>query len=118
MSSRRRSRWLAASVAAALVIGGIGLGGCGDDDGASSPTATPVAQPTPTSAPTTLPTEAPTVSPTPTETPAPIQPAIWPAADVVFATPEEAATDFVEQALHVPATLGPFQPAAPAATGS
>ncbi len=36
------------------------------------------------------------------------QPAVWPAAGVVFATPEAAATDFVTSALGVPATLGPF----------
>jgi hypothetical protein len=37
------------------------------------------------------------------------QPAIWPAADVVFATPEEATADFVTNALGVPAELGEFQ---------
>lgn len=37
------------------------------------------------------------------------QPAIWPAADVVFTTPEAAATDFVETVLRVPPNLGEFQ---------
>jgi len=37
------------------------------------------------------------------------QPAIWPAADVVFTTPEAAAADFVESVLRVPPTLGEFQ---------
>jgi hypothetical protein len=37
------------------------------------------------------------------------QPAIWPAADVVFTTPEEAATDFVSTVLGVPPELGEFQ---------
>jgi hypothetical protein len=37
------------------------------------------------------------------------QPAIWPAADVVFVTPEAAAEDFVAQVLGVPPTLGEFQ---------
>jgi hypothetical protein len=37
------------------------------------------------------------------------QPAIWPAADVVFGTPEAAAEDFVAQVLGVPPTLGEFQ---------
>lgn len=37
------------------------------------------------------------------------QPAIWPAADVVFTTPEAAAVDFVESVLRVPPTLGEFQ---------
>jgi len=35
-------------------------------------------------------------------------PAVWPAADVVFTTPEAAATDFVSNALGVPAVLGEF----------
>jgi hypothetical protein len=33
---------------------------------------------------------------------------MWPAADVVFATPEEAAADFVSQVLGVPPELGEF----------
>jgi Immunoglobulin-like domain of bacterial spore germination len=37
------------------------------------------------------------------------QPAIWPAADVVFETPEEAAEDFVTQVLGVPPVLGEFR---------
>ncbi len=37
------------------------------------------------------------------------QPAIWPAPDVVFATPEEAAEDFVSNVLGVPPVLGAFQ---------
>lgn len=37
------------------------------------------------------------------------QPAMWPAANVVFTTPEDAATDFVETVLGVPAALGAFQ---------
>jgi hypothetical protein len=37
------------------------------------------------------------------------QPAIWPAADVVFTTPEAAAEDFVSSALGVPPELGEFQ---------
>lgn len=36
------------------------------------------------------------------------QPAVWPAVDTVFATPEEAAADFVEQTLGVPPSLGEF----------
>ncbi len=36
------------------------------------------------------------------------QPAIWPAADVVFATPEEAAADFVRTVLGVEPLLGEF----------
>ena len=37
------------------------------------------------------------------------QPAIWPRADVVFATPEEAARDFVTSALGVAPVLGEFE---------
>ena len=39
----------------------------------------------------------------------PGQPAIWPAAGVVFETPEEAAEDFVSRVLGVPPVLGEFQ---------
>jgi len=70
---------------------------CGDDDeSASTPNPT-----TTTTDSTTLPST--TITPGGLE-----QPAIWPAADVVFATPEEAATDFVETALGVPAVIGEF----------
>jgi hypothetical protein len=37
------------------------------------------------------------------------QPAMWPASNVVFTTPEDAATNFVETVLGVPAALGAFQ---------
>lgn len=37
------------------------------------------------------------------------QPAIWPAADVVFETPDEAAADFVAQVLGVEPVLGEFR---------
>lgn len=37
------------------------------------------------------------------------QPAIWPAADVVFAKPTEAAADFVAHVLRVPPSLGEFR---------
>ena len=38
------------------------------------------------------------------------QPAVWPAANVRFATPEEAAQDFVTKVLHVDTNIGEFQP--------
>jgi hypothetical protein len=47
-----------------------------------------------------------------TTTTAPVgrdQPAIWPAADVVLDTPEEAAREFVAEALGVPPALGEFR---------
>lgn len=69
------------------------LSACGDDDDSGTgATTTTTAQTTTTS-----------------EAPATEQPAIWPAADVVFATPEEAAADFVTQVLRVPADLGEFE---------
>jgi hypothetical protein len=40
---------------------------------------------------------------------APAQPFAWPAADVVFATPEEAAADFVREVLGVAPALGEFR---------
>ena len=38
-----------------------------------------------------------------------VQPAIWPAVNAAFATPEDAAADFVTHVLNVPAVLGTFQ---------
>jgi hypothetical protein len=90
---------------AALLAAGLLLTACGDDEddvtetgGATSTTAggTTTAEP----------------SSTTTSTPAPVgleQPALWPAAEVVFATPEEAAEDFVREVLGVEPTLGAFQ---------
>jgi hypothetical protein len=100
------------------------LAGCGDDDTATS--TTPTSGPTTTAAPggdTTSTGDAATTSEDATTTTSEDgvdssttgqlseleQPAIWPAADVVFATPEEAAADFVTSALGVPAELGEFQ---------
>jgi hypothetical protein len=82
---------------------------CGDDDDASpadsTPPATEVVTTTAAEATTTAAEEVTTTSvATGLE-----QPAIWPAADVVFATPEEAASDFVTEVLGVPPSLGEFQ---------
>lgn len=81
-----------------------------------TPTDTPAGTPTPTPTPTTAPaTETPTTTatPTPTGTAADTaqleQPALWPAPDVTFTTPEEAAADFVSNVLGVPPSLGEFQ---------
>lgn len=62
-----------------------------------------------TVAPTTVPptTVAPTTLP-PTTVPAPMQPAIWPAADVVFTTPQAAAQDFLDAAFGAGPMLGEF----------
>jgi hypothetical protein len=86
--------------------------GCGSDDGEASPTSAT----TPSSSAATT-AEAPATSGgtsapgtiTTTEPAAPVQPAIWPAADVVFDTPEDAATDFVTEVLEVPPVLGEFR---------
>jgi hypothetical protein len=92
-----RLRRLAALGAVAVL-----LVACGDDDDVAE-----TGEATSTTTTTALPDED-------TTTTAPDdagleQLAIWPAADVVFTTPEEAATDFVEQVLGVPAALGEFQ---------
>lgn len=71
--------------------------GCGSDDGTSTDTTTTSSTTTTTEATTT------------TEPVGLEQPAIWPAADVVFDTPEAAAADFVTQVLDVPPGLGEFQ---------
>ena len=91
-------RRLAALTAVALL-----LVACGDDDDEVAETGDGI-----TTTTTTAPVETTTTTTTPADTGLE-QLAIWPAADVVFATPEEAATDFVEQVLGVPAALGAFQ---------
>ena len=85
------------STAALFAVALLALAGCGDDDEpeadtTTSTTSTTVDDTTTTTAPAEL-----------------GQPAIWPAADVVFDTPEEAAEDFVQVVLGVPPTLGEFQ---------
>jgi hypothetical protein len=102
---------------------------CGDnDDGAPSESSTPAvvvtttdaptttaAVPTTAAMPTTMPevtTELPTTAVLPSTTVAPVgleEPAIWPAADVVFESPEAAAEDFVATVLGVPPRLGEFR---------
>ena len=80
---------------------------CGDDgsDGtATTPAVTDTAATTTVSTPPVTPS---TVAPT-TTVAGLGQPAVWPAADVVFTTPEAAAADFVEQVLGVPPVLGDF----------
>jgi len=104
---------------------------CGDDESSSDtigstasttePATTQPATTSPTTAPetttpattepaTTVPatTVAPSTAPPTTSIDGLEQPAIWPAADVVFTTPEAAAADFVEQLLGVPPVLGEF----------
>jgi hypothetical protein len=86
------------STAALIAVALLALVGCGDDDEPDATTTT-----TSTTS-TTVDTTTSTTAPAGLE-----QPAIWPAADVVFDTPEEAAEDFVSEALGVPPVLGDFQ---------
>lgn len=85
----RDRRWTLAATAVVSLV----LGACGSDSAVSTGATT-------TSASTTTTTSAPARLE---------QPAIWPAADVVFATPEAAAADFVQTVLGVPPNLGEFQ---------
>ena len=114
----RTSHALPAMIAtAALLIG------CGNDAGDTASTTTASTTTVPTTVPTTTTTS--TTSPTATtmaststtttvaatttsEVVSDLQPAIWPAADVVFATPQEAAADFVANVLHVAPLLGEY----------
>jgi hypothetical protein len=105
------------SVAAVAVLLVLSVG-CGDDSeqppagSTTASTATTVEVTSTTEASTTtsvIPTTLPaTTAPSTTAIPA-VQPAMWPAPDVVFATPEDAARDFVAKALGVPPVLGEFQ---------
>lgn len=83
--SRVRGTRLLAVVACALLAAGCTTGS--DTTPSGSPSSTTSTSPSPTTGPTT---------PAPTATAAPDleQPAIWPAADVVLATPEDAAAAF------------------------
>lgn len=97
----RRGAILGTGLALALA-----LGACGDDDVAETG-----ADPSTTATTAEAPAESTTTtSGTPTTAPAGLeQPALWPAADVVLATPEEAAEAFVREVLGVEPTLGAFQ---------
>lgn len=110
----RRVTIIATISVLAVVITGCG----GSDDTATSsttsPSSTETTDTTEASTSTTTTTEASTsttAEPTTTST-EPVtleQPAIWPAAEVVFSTPGDAAEDFVSNVLGVPPALGEFQ---------
>lgn len=92
------------------------LAACGSDGSSSDTTAAPsteTAVTSPEATPTSNPSSGSASSPgSASSTPAPVtleQPAIFPAADVVYDTPEEAATAFVTEVLDVPVDLGDFQ---------
>ncbi|MGQ0433807.1 MAG: Gmad2 immunoglobulin-like domain-containing protein [Microthrixaceae bacterium] len=83
-----------------VLVGALVLIGCGSDDDDSADTTS-----------TTAPSETTTTDGT-TTTNGLVrleQPAIWPAPEVVFTTPEAAAEDFVSKVLGVPPALGEFQ---------
>lgn len=85
--------------------------GCGSSSTSEGSTTT---TPPPTSAPSATGSSVPSSSTSPSSEPPttlPVgleQPAIWPAADVVFDEPELAAADFVVEVLEVPVALGAF----------
>jgi hypothetical protein len=96
----------AARTSTVLVAALVLMGSCGDDDDTTSTTAR-AATTTSASAGTTTTAAASTTTTTAGAERG--QPAIWPAADVVFTTPEAAAADFVTEVLRVPPVLGEFQ---------
>jgi hypothetical protein len=91
-----------AAAAAVLVLA---FAACGDEDDVAETGAAP----TTTAAPEVTTTTAAEATTTTTAPAGLEQPALWPAADVAFATPEEAAEDFVREVLGVEPTLGEFQ---------
>jgi hypothetical protein len=122
--SANRVQMVARSSLAGVLLAVVGLASCGGDDTATTTVAPTTVAPT-TVAPTTVATTtvapttvapttvAPTtVAPTtvaPTTVPVGLeQPAIWPAADVVFTTPQDAAADFVAAAMGTGPVLGEF----------
>jgi len=101
---------LAPAVLAVALLAACGSDGSSSDTTAGPSTETAVTSPEPT--PTTTPSSGSASSPgSASSTSAPVtleQPAIFPAADVVYATPEEAATAFVTEVLQVPVNLGEY----------
>jgi hypothetical protein len=88
------------------------MGACGSEstsDGTIVETTTTATTPDTTAAPVTAAptTAAPTTGPTTTTAPV-MQPAVWPAPDVVFTTPEAAATDFLANVFGDGPLLGEF----------
>jgi hypothetical protein len=84
----------------------------GSTTAATATTATPTTATTPTTAAastTALDTTTTAAATTTTEIPVAVQPAIWPAAGVVFTTPEGAATDFLANVFGDGPMLGSFQ---------
>lgn len=105
---------------ACLTVPALVLAACGVDGGdapvaTASPTAAVTDDPTapaePTASPTSVGTATPSGGPTATasEGVGLGQPVLWPAPDVVLATPEEAAAGFVEEVLDTPPSLGELQ---------
>ena len=104
--SARAKRRVAAIVMAVAFAGA--CGGSSDSEGAD-PGETTSSSSSSNSAPPSSTTTSTSTPPASTEAPQFDQPAIWPAADVVFPTPEEAAIDFVTQVLAVPGAVGEFR---------
>jgi hypothetical protein len=97
------------------LVAGLAMGACaGDGDGSATTTAPTVPATTPPTTsvptpPTTAGTATSTSEPaTSTTVPLPVQPAVWPAAGVVFESPDAVATDFVEKVLGRGLLLGEF----------
>lgn len=89
---RTASRRVVAALAATLVA--LLVTGCGEEEPATDPSSEPTVSPPPSDDPTTAPTTEPSPDPT-----APGQPALWPASDVIFDDPVEAAQDFLDTVL-------------------
>ena len=111
----RIARVLPTMIAGAALLISCSDGQAGPGDTTASPPPTTADSPqtttTETTTATTRTTET-TTTTTATTTTTEVQleqPAIWPAPEVAFATPEEAAADFVAQVLGVPPMLGEFQ---------
>ena len=112
-------RTLPALAVAVVLTVSCGDGDAGPGDSTTSPdvavttTATPAETTTTIEVPATSTTAMATTTIATTTTTIEVvgveQPAIWPAADVVFASPQEAAADFVLNALGVAPVLGDFQ---------
>ncbi len=88
---------LLASIALVAACGSSSKGGTGTNAATTTKATTTTTTTTATTAPATT-----------TTVPVPAQLAIWPAADVVFTTPEAAANDFLAKAFTPGPVIGPF----------
>ncbi len=106
----RHARRRLVAVVGAVALLAAACGGSSDSEGAGTDgTTSSTADSTSSTTSSSSTSSSTSASTSSTEAPDLGQPAIWPAADVVFPTPEASAIDFVTQVLAVPGAVGTFR---------